>query len=74
MGRGWIDNGQTDKTPESKSTRPSLKLSMSHCLSYFQLSKVAGVSDDVIELAERMAGDMEHRQKAFLEFRRAFAV
>ena len=37
-------------------------------------SKVAGVADDVIELAERMAGDMEERQKAFLEFRKAFAV
>ena len=40
----------------------------------FHAAKVAGVSDDVIELARRMAGDMEERQKAFVEFRRAFRV
>ena len=40
----------------------------------FHAAKMAGVGDEVIELAQRMAGDMEERQRSFLEFRKVFAM
>ena len=52
------------------------KLDMGRCSKShgFHAAKMAGVGDDVIELAQRMAGDMEERQRSFLEFRKVFAM